>query len=72
MKGNISITNLEVKKTLLKEFNIPFAIRSGKIKQINAKISLAKIGTDPTEVNIDGISLTICKIKNFNRQPNKT
>lgn len=61
MKGNISITNLEVKKTLLKDFNVPLAVQSGKIKQINAKISLAKIGIEPTEVSIEGISLTLCK-----------
>lgn len=63
--GNMVIKNLRLKKIFLEEQGLPFTIQSGRVHEIKAKIALAKMGTEPTEVSVEGINLLICK-QNFN------
>ena len=58
--GNMVIKNLRLKKILLEDQGIPFTIESGRIHEIRGKISLAKMGTEPTEVSVEGINLLLC------------
>lgn len=60
LSGNVEIKNLKLKKKIIEELNLPFALKFGVVDKLNLKVPWKSLSSSAVVAELEGLYLVIC------------